>query len=64
MGKIYKYFSQGTFVYCCKKCGTDISNRDDLVSKNFRGKTGEAYLFNRVINIKKGIKKDVNFSTG
>ena len=51
MGKIYKYFNKGSYVYCCKKCGTDISSRDDLVSKNFRGKTGEAYLFNKAINI-------------
>ena len=57
MGKIYKCLSSDNCFFSCKKCGTDLSSRKDVVSKNFRGKTGEAFLFTRVLNIKKDKKK-------
>ena len=37
-------------IFSCKNCGTHICLKSDLVSKQFHGKTGQAYLFNKCVN--------------
>jgi hypothetical protein len=44
-------FEPGRPHYCCASCGTQIANRDQLMSTQFRGRTGRAFLFGSVINV-------------
>ena len=51
-------------IYVCSKCNTHLSAKNELISKNFYGHHGTAYLFNKVINIKQGILEDRTMRTG
>ena len=42
-------------IYVCSKCNTHLSAKNELISKNFYGHYWTAYLFNKVIIIKKWI---------
>ena len=48
MPKSYVTFIDGKNLYVCKKCETHLVGLNELVSKAFRGRTGSAYLFNKV----------------
>lgn len=48
MPKSYVTFIDGKNIYVCKKCETHLVGLNELVSKAFRGRTGTAYLFNKV----------------
>jgi hypothetical protein len=51
-------------VFACVKCSTLLSNYDELVSTNFMGLLGKAYLFNRVINLCYDDVKETWMKTG
>lgn len=40
--------------YGCRCCRTHLSASNQIMSKNYRGKTGDAYLMSKVINITEG----------
>ncbi|CAD6190691.1 unnamed protein product [Caenorhabditis auriculariae] len=44
----------GRAVYSCEKCGNYLSNGSEVLSTNFTGVTGQAYLFRRVANLRLG----------
>jgi len=55
MGQLYlEYEDETDEVYVCKKCNTHLTNPSEIVSKSFHGKTGKAYLFNKVMNVQTG----------
>ncbi|OBZ91739.1 Protein yippee-like 4 [Choanephora cucurbitarum] len=39
-------------IYACSKCKNHLSTNNLLVSKDFHGVHGKAYLFDKVVNIK------------
>ncbi|XP_027115563.2 protein yippee-like At4g27740, partial [Coffea arabica] len=45
---------------CCRECCTPVALRDDLLSKNFRAKSGAAYAMNIVL----GQKEERQFLSG
>eukprot|EP00475_Leptophrys_vorax_P013836 TRINITY_DN2019_c2_g1_i1.p1 TRINITY_DN2019_c2_g1~~TRINITY_DN2019_c2_g1_i1.p1 ORF type:complete len:161 (-),score=28.96 TRINITY_DN2019_c2_g1_i1:117-599(-) len=49
-GRIMLQFEPNEPHYCCARCGTQIASRDQLMSSQFRGRTGRAFLFGAVIN--------------
>ncbi|CAE7938753.1 unnamed protein product [Symbiodinium necroappetens] len=51
-------------VYCCAACGAHFAQYKDLLSTNFRGRTGNALLFNQVINVTAGPLEDSVMTTG
>lgn len=53
--------NQGIFV--CR-CGVHLTRGTDLVSKDFRGKSGKAYLFRSVVNASAGKPEDRPLITG
>ena len=38
-------------IYACKYCEAHLALSSQLVSKNFQGKNGTAYLFESVVNV-------------
>lgn len=48
--RYYKYLSNPK-IYSCSKCRTHLSLYDDIVSREFQGQHGKAYLFNNVVNV-------------
>ena len=64
MGKPYFDYCAGEVVYRCKKCKTHFGAKDDVMSKNFHGKTGTAYLFSQSYNYITGRTEDREMLTG
>ncbi|KAK3157426.1 hypothetical protein QOZ80_2AG0122050 [Eleusine coracana subsp. coracana] len=54
----------GTAVLKCRMCRVDAAYEGDILSKDFQGRYGRAYLFRHVVNISLGPKEDRNFTTG
>ena len=55
---------EGQLIFTCKSCGTHMADNVDFISKDFRGKTGTAYLFSRVINVFLGPSSEKEMMTG
>ncbi|KAH0607065.1 uncharacterized protein H6S33_003053 [Morchella sextelata] len=64
MGLAYNVYLNSSRIYGCKDCKTHLSNHDDIISRNFRGQHGKAYLFNTVVNIKEAEPVERNMTTG
>ena len=58
MGRLHVMFLEGDKIYACARCNTHLSERNEIISKEFMGGHGRAYLFNRVINITQGPLED------
>ena len=50
MGRLHVMFLEGDKIYACARCNTHLSERNEIISKEFMGGYGRVYLFNRVIN--------------
>ena len=46
--KIAEDKKQGQLIFTCKDCGIHMADNTDFISKDFRGKTGTAFLFSKV----------------
>ena len=64
MGRTFFKTLNSTNIYACNKCECHLSNSESLVSKAFTGMTGQAFLFDHVVNIKDGIIRDKQLRTG
>jgi len=42
-------------VYGCARCGTHLTDEDELISTQFMGSHGKAILFNKIVNFYEGI---------
>uniref|UniRef100_A0A182ME03 Protein yippee-like n=1 Tax=Anopheles culicifacies TaxID=139723 RepID=A0A182ME03_9DIPT len=51
MGKTFREHTNGQRLYNCAVCNANLTNWDELISTRFRGTTGPAYLFKRVVNL-------------
>jgi hypothetical protein len=51
-------------IFACAKCRCHLSRSSDLMSKDFRGRSGRAYLFTSVINFIAGVPEDRVLMTG
>mmetsp|Transcript_26250 Transcript_26250/g.30350 ORF Transcript_26250/g.30350 Transcript_26250/m.30350 type:complete len:110 (-) Transcript_26250:97-426(-) len=58
MGKIYIEYIDNDQIYRCGSCKTHLSETDNVISKEFRGSTGPAYLIDNVINTFDGVCED------
>ncbi|KAI8343439.1 Yippee/Mis18 [Chlamydoabsidia padenii] len=66
MGLKYpKYLQQenGKKVYGCSKCQSHLAIDDMIVSKEFNGKRGPGYLFQKVVNIQEDHKQEERMMT-
>lgn len=64
MGLAYNIYLDSNKIYGCKNCKTHLANHDDIISRNFRGQHGKAYLFDNVVNITAGDAGERNMTTG
>lgn len=39
---------EGPEIWCCSTCGTHLSSNDMIISKQFTGRGGRAFLFDKV----------------
>ncbi|XP_020582220.1 protein yippee-like At4g27745 [Phalaenopsis equestris] len=51
------------FINCCN-CGNHVCFHDDVISKDFQGRNGRAFLFSHAMNIVVGPKEDRHLMTG
>eukprot|EP00924_Labyrinthula_sp_SR-Ha-C_P016637 maker-scaffold_6-snap-gene-10.1-mRNA-1 protein AED:0.34 eAED:0.34 QI:53/1/1/1/1/1/2/156/115 len=51
-------------IYSCRSCGCELAYSKDVISKTFNGRTGKAYLFDRIYNYKRGPTEKKELMTG
>jgi len=54
----------GKKVWSCKGCGAHLTLHKQLHSKGYHGKTGDAYLFNDIVNVYQGDVKKKKLMSG
>ena len=64
MGKEFFYYLDTSNVYVCKECKTHFSSKTQVISKNFTGKCGRAFLVQKMINITEGPSEEKMLLTG
>ena len=51
-------------IFVCKGCEAHLTKGTELISKDFRGRSGKAFLFNHVMNLTPGVPEDRMLITG
>lgn len=64
MGLAYNTYLNSNRIYGCKNCKAHLANHEDIISRNFRGQHGKAYLFNSVVNVEAGEPNERSMTTG
>jgi hypothetical protein len=64
MGRQFIEYLDVDRVYACRKCKLHLTSSAELMSKNFWGATGKAFLFNRIINMTTGEAEERMMRTG
>ncbi|RWA11126.1 hypothetical protein EKO27_g4009 [Xylaria grammica] len=64
MGLLYNTYLNSNKIYGCKNCKAHLANHEEIISRNFRGQHGKAYLFNTVVNIEAGEPSERSMTTG
>ncbi|KAI9219205.1 yippee zinc-binding/DNA-binding /Mis18, centromere assembly-domain-containing protein [Blastocladiella britannica] len=68
MGLLHKHYLHApgphNRIYVCRDCHTHLSTATDIVSKQFQGQTGRAFLFQKVVNVTLGEREDRQMTTG
>ncbi|EOD14832.1 hypothetical protein EMIHUDRAFT_47245, partial [Emiliania huxleyi CCMP1516] len=54
MGRLFLRYIEAESVHCCALCATHLAAHDQVVSRQFRGRHGDAWLFGDVINVNDG----------
>ncbi|KAI8354945.1 yippee zinc-binding/DNA-binding /Mis18, centromere assembly-domain-containing protein [Mortierella sp. GBAus27b] len=62
--QLHQDYLNGDQIYTCSSCHTHLARNVDIISKNFRGRHGPAYLFNKVHNITLGTSEERTLMTG
>lgn len=63
-GRLFKEYLVGDRIYSCSHCGSHSADHQYLISKDFQGRLGRAYLFSEVVNVSLGQKEERMFMTG
>jgi len=64
MGRLFLNYLNGKRIYICTSCESHLTNYDDIVSKNFQGRHGKAYLFRACVNVTAGTVEERMLRTG
>ncbi|XP_042516810.1 putative yippee-like protein Os10g0369500 isoform X2 [Macadamia integrifolia] len=62
MGLLFLEYLSGPKIFKCKCCKVDSASNDDIISKNFQGRFGKAYLFR--VNISLGPNEERHLLSG
>ncbi|CAL4929544.1 unnamed protein product [Urochloa decumbens] len=64
MGLLFVERLEGEGVFRCRRCRVDAASKDAIISRDFYGHSGRAYLFDHVVNISLGPNEDRLLVTG
>jgi hypothetical protein len=64
MGRVYQKYLSGSTIYSCATCNAHLALHEDIMSKQFQGRHGRAYLFANVVNVTAGPKENRMLITG
>ncbi|EIE82563.1 hypothetical protein RO3G_07268 [Rhizopus delemar RA 99-880] len=65
MGLTYRtYLEENSSIFGCSKCKTHLSTSASIISRQFHGQHGQAYLFESVVNVVFGKAEDREMVTG
>ncbi|KAF0911175.1 hypothetical protein E2562_007953 [Oryza meyeriana var. granulata] len=64
MGLLFVQRLDGDGVFKCRRCRVDAASKDAIISRDFYGRSGRAYLFDHVVNICLGPNEDRYLITG
>lgn len=64
MGLLFLQSLPGKRIFKCRCCKAHSASADDIISKEFYGRYGRAYLFNSVVNVRFGPSEDRQLLTG
>ena len=64
MGKLVKTYLDGGRIYTCCKCDVHLALYENIMSKQFQGRHGKAYLFRDCVNVSTGPMEDRILITG
>lgn len=64
MGKLFKVYLCEGKVWSCFSCSAHLAYHEDIISKNFQGKHGRAFLIDNVINVRLGNSETRQLMTG
>ena len=64
MGRYNLLYLESDKVYGCARCGTHLTEEDDLISTAFMGSHGKAFLFYKIVNFIEGKLERKSMTTG
>ncbi|KAL8714201.1 MAG: hypothetical protein Q9220_001930 [cf. Caloplaca sp. 1 TL-2023] len=64
MGLSYNVYLNSDKIFGCKNCKTHLASHDSIISRNFRGQHGKAFLFNTVVNTAQSEAVERGMTTG
>jgi hypothetical protein len=64
MGRLFTVDLNKVEVYACSECDTHLSSKCQIISKNFHGRGGKAYLMDGCVNVYFGPKEERRLLTG
>ena len=64
MGRYNLLYLESDKVYGCARCGTHLTDEDELISTAFMGSHGKAYLFIKIVNYIEGKLERKSMTTG
>ncbi|CAO3697186.1 hypothetical protein CU097_014167 [Rhizopus azygosporus] len=60
----HRLYLKSTCLFTCNSCHTHLLEQNAIISRNFQGRNGPAYLVNQVVNISIGTKEERMLLTG
>ncbi|KUF80852.1 yippee 3 protein [Phytophthora nicotianae] len=64
MGRVFEEYVDSSRVFRCAKCNAHLARNEDIISKNFQGTSGKAYLFDTAVNVCTGPPEERMLMTG
>ena len=64
MGKEFFVYLESRNIYACKECKAHFSSKSQVISKNFTGKYGRAFLVHKMLNVNEGPSEEKMLLTG
>ena len=64
MGRMHLEYLPSCRVYCCNQCQSHLTTPSEIISKAFQSSSGQAYLFDKVVNVCEGKPITRQMTTG
>ncbi|KAL7994422.1 putative EH domain, EF-hand domain pair, WD40/YVTN repeat-like-containing domain superfamily [Plasmopara halstedii] len=64
MGRVFEMYVDSSRIFCCGNCNAHLARNEDIISKNFQGTSGKAYLFDTAVNVCTGPPEERMLMTG